>query len=186
MSKETYIPLFKERYDTRLVGELMERFGYTNRLQVPRLVKVVLNMGVGEGARDRKKIEVAAQDLALIAGQRPIITKARKAEANFKLRIGMSVGVKVTLRRARMYEFLEHLVNIALPRTRDFRGLNTRGFDGHGNYSLGLREHIVFPGIDYDKTDGMRGMDITICTTAYGNAEAQALLQGFDFPFRGS
>ena len=182
---DAYKPVFQERYDTALVSGLMERFGYTNRLQVPRLQKVVLNMGVGEGARDRKKIDAAAQELALIAGQKPIVTKARKAEANFNLRIGMFVGVKVTLRRARMYEFLERLVNVALPHTRDFRGLSPRSFDGHGNYSLGLREHMVFPEIDYDKTEGIKGMDITICTTAATDAEARALLEGFNFPFRG-
>ena len=153
-------------------------------MQVPRLEKVVLNMGVGEAVGDSKKVQAAAADLGLISGQRPVITKARKSIAGFKLREGMAVGAKVTLRKDRMYEFLDRLVNIALPRVRDFRGLNPKSFDGRGNYSMGLKEHIVFPEIDYDKVEDVLGMDIIVCTTAQTDDEARALLKGLNFPFR--
>jgi large subunit ribosomal protein L5 len=153
-------------------------------MQVPRLEKVVLNIGVGEAVSDSKKVKSAANDLGLIAGQQPVITKARKSIAGFKLREGMPVGVKVTLRKNRMYEFLDRLVNIALPRVRDFRGLNPKSFDGRGNYSMGLKEHIVFPEIDYDKVEDVLGMDIIVCTTAENDDEARALLKGLNFPFR--
>jgi large subunit ribosomal protein L5 len=163
---------------------LVKEFGYANRMQVPRLDKVVLNMGVGEGISDSKKVNAAAADLGLIAGQKPVITKARKSIATFKLREGMPIGAKVTLRKHRMYEFIDRLVNIALPRVRDFRGLNPKSFDGRGNYSLGLKEHIIFPEIDYDKVEDVLGMDIIVCTTAPNDDEARALLQGLNFPFR--
>ena len=155
-----------------------------NRMQVPTVDKVVLNMGIGEGVNDRKKVEQAANDLALIAGQKPVITKARQSIATFKVRDGQAIGCKVTLRRRRMYEFLDRLINIALPRVRDFRGLNPKSFDGRGNYSLGIKEHIVFPEIDYDKAADIWGMDITVCTTARTNEEANALLKALNFPFR--
>jgi large subunit ribosomal protein L5 len=164
--------------------KLAEEFGYKNRMQVPTIDKVVLNMGIGEGVNDRKKVEQAAADLALIAGQKPVITKARKSIATFKVRDGQAIGCKVTLRRKRMYEFLDRLINIALPRVRDFRGLNPKSFDGRGNYSLGVKEHIIFPEIDYDKASDIWGMDITVCTTARSNEEANALLKAFNFPFR--
>jgi large subunit ribosomal protein L5 len=164
--------------------KLAEEFGYKNRMQVPAVDKIVLNMGIGEGVNDRKKVEQAANDLALIAGQKPVITKARKSIATFKVRDGQAIGCKVTLRRKRMYEFLDRLINIALPRVRDFRGLNPKSFDGRGNYSLGIKEHIVFPEIDYDKAADIWGMDITVCTTARTNEEASALLKALNFPFR--
>ena len=172
-------------YESEIRPQLVERFGYTNTLQAPRLEKIVLNMGVGEGAADNKKIEAAVQDMTLIAGQKPIITKARKSVAAFKVRTGMLVGCKVTLRRERMYEFLDRLVMIALPRVRDFRGLPAGAFDGRGNYSLGLKEQIVFPEIDYDKVDQVRGMNVVICTTARSDDEGRALLAGFQMPFVG-
>ncbi len=172
-------------YESEIRPQLVERFGYTNTLQAPRLEKIVLNMGVGEGAADNKKIEAAVQDMTLIAGQKPIITKARKSVAAFKVRTGMLVGCKVTLRRERMYEFLDRLVTIALPRVRDFRGLPAGAFDGRGNYSLGLKEQIVFPEIDYDKVDQVRGMNVVICTTARSDDEGRALLAGFQMPFVG-
>jgi large subunit ribosomal protein L5 len=165
-------------------AKLTEQFGYTNRMQVPTLDKIVLNMGIGEGVNDRKKVDQAASDLALIAGQKPVITKSRKSVANFKLRDGQAIGCKVTLRRARMYEFIDRLINIALPRVRDFRGLNPKSFDGRGNYSMGVKEHIIFPEIDYDKAAEVWGMDITVCTTARTDDEARALLAAFNFPFR--
>lgn len=171
-------------YRERIVPALMERFGYSSPMAVPRVVKVTINMGVGEAVADRKIIEHAMADMALIAGQRPVITRARKSEAGFKIREGWPIGCKVTLRRARMYEFLDRLVNAALPRIRDFRGLSTRAFDGRGNYSLGIREQIVFPEIDYDKVDTLRGMDIVITTSACNDEEGRALLEGFNFPFR--
>ncbi len=173
-----------EHYKTVVRDKLKEEFGYANRHQIPRLEKIVINMGVGEATQDKKKIDAAAQDMARIAGQKPVVIKSRRAEANFKLRAGMPIGVKVTLRRQRMYEFLDRLVTIALPRVRDFRGLNPRSFDGRGNYALGLKEQIVFPEIDYDKTDTVRGMDIVFVTTAKTNQEALALLKGFDMPFQ--
>jgi large subunit ribosomal protein L5 len=174
----------KVEFDKTIRDKLAEQFGYKNRMQIPVLDKIVINMGIGEGVADRKKVESAAADLALISGQKPVITKARKSIANYKLRDGQAIGCKVTLRKARMYEFLDRLVNIALPRVRDFRGLNPKSFDGRGNYSLGIREHIVFPEIDYDKTTDAWGMDITVCTTARNDDEARALLTAFNFPFR--
>ncbi len=170
-------------YEGEVRPRLMEQFGYTNSLQAPKLEKIVLNMGVGEGAADKKKITAAVQDMTLIAGQKPVVTKARKSVAAFKVRTGMLVGCKVTLRRERMYEFLDRLITIALPRVRDFRGLSGRAFDGRGNYALGLKEQIVFPEIDYDKVDVVRGMDVVICTTAKTDSEGRALLAGFQMPF---
>ena len=184
MAEQTYIPRLKQQYNDVIKGELTKEFGYQNVMQVPRLDKVVLNMGVGEAVGDSKKVKAAAADLGLISGQRPVITKARKSIAGFKLREGMPVGVKVTLRKDRMYEFLDRLVNIALPRVRDFRGLNPKSFDGRGNYSMGLKEHIIFPEIDYDKVEDVLGMDIIVCTTADNDDEARALLKGLNFPFR--
>jgi large subunit ribosomal protein L5 len=181
---ETYIPRLKQQYDQELKDALVKQFGYKNRMEAPRLDKVVLNMGVGEGVSDSKKVNAAAADLSLIAGQKPVITKARKSIATFKLREGMPIGAKVTLRKDRMYEFIDRLVNIALPRVRDFRGLNPKSFDGRGNYTLGLKEHIIFPEIDYDKVEDVLGMDIIVCTTARTDDEARALLQGLNFPFR--
>jgi large subunit ribosomal protein L5 len=171
-------------FDEKIRGKLAEQFGYKNRMQIPVLDKIVINMGIGEGVADRKKVDAAASDLALISGQKAVITKARKSIATYKLRDGQAIGCKVTLRKARMYEFLDRLINIALPRVRDFRGLNPKSFDGRGNYSLGIREHIVFPEIDYDKTAEVWGMDITVCTTARTDDEARALLAAFNFPFR--
>ena len=178
-----YVPRFKTRYEEVVLPAMMKQFGYTNRLQVPRIAKVVLNIGAGEGAQDGKKIQQAQNDLTAIAGQKAIITKAKKSIASFKITTGRPIGVKVTLRRDRMYEFLDRLVTTALPRMRDFRGLNGRSFDGRGNYALGLKEHIVFVEIDYDKTETVWGMDIIVNTTAKTDAEARALLQGFQFPF---
>jgi large subunit ribosomal protein L5 len=171
-------------FDQKIRAQLGEQFGYKNPMQIPGLDKVVINMGIGEGVADRKKVDAAAADLALISGQKAIITKARKSIATYKLRDGQAIGCKVTLRKARMYEFLDRLINIALPRVRDFRGLNPKSFDGRGNYSLGIKEHIVFPEIDYDKTSESWGMDITVCTTARTDDEARALLKAFNFPFR--
>ena len=176
MAEQAYIPRLKQQYQDVIKGELSKEFGYSNVMQIPRLEKVVLNMGVGEGVGDSKKVQAAAADLGLIAGQRPVITKARKSIAGFKLREGMAVGAKVTLRKDRMYECLDRLVYIALPRVRDFRGLNPKSFDGRGNYSMGLKEHIVFPEIDYDKVEDVRGMDIIVCTTAQSDDQARALL----------
>ena len=173
----------QEKYVNVIRPSLVKEFSYKNPLQAPRLDKIVLNMGVGEAVGDSKKIQAAAGELAQISGQKPVITKSRKAIANFKLRENLAIGCKVTLRRERMYEFLDRLVNIALPRVRDFRGVSGKSFDGNGNYSLGLKEQIVFPEVEYDKIDAVRGMDITICTTAKSDAEARALLKGFDMPF---
>ena len=184
MAEKAYIPRLKQHYNDVLRDALVKEFGYANRMQVPRLDKVVLNMGVGEGINDSKKVTAAAADLGLIAGQKPVITKARKSIATFKLREGMPIGAKVTLRKNRMYEFVDRLVNIALPRVRDFRGLNPKSFDGRGNFSLGLKEHIIFPEIDYDQVEDVLGMDIIVCTTARSDDEARALLAGFNFPFR--
>jgi large subunit ribosomal protein L5 len=177
-------PRLKTMFDTVVRQQLTKQFGYKNAMQVPVLDKVVINMGVGEAVADRKKVESAASDLALISGQKAVITKSRKAISTYKLREGQPIGCKVTLRKARMFEFIDRLINIALPRVRDFRGLNPRSFDGRGNYSLGLKEHIVFPEIDYDKTEAIWGMDITVCTTARTDDEARALLKAFNFPFR--
>jgi large subunit ribosomal protein L5 len=174
----------REHYEDVVRGSLVEEFGYKNTMAVPKLTKIVINMGVGEASQDRKKIEGAVDNLALIAGQKPVITRARKAIANFKLRENMIVGCSVTLRKARMYEFLDRLVNIALPRVRDFRGLPRKSFDGSGNYNMGLKEQIVFPEIDYEEIDKVRGMNITICTTAKTDEEARVLLEGFQMPFQ--
>src|SRR6187397_3507214 len=181
---DTYTPRLKSDYEDRIVKAMTEKFGYKNRLEVPRLEKITLNMGVGEASQDKKKVETAAAEMELIAGQKPVITKAKKSIAQFKLREGMPIGVKVTLRRERMYEFLDRLVTIALPRVRDFRGLNPKSFDGRGNYAMGIKEHIVFPEINYDKVDQIWGMDIIVCTTATKDDEARALLTEFNFPFR--
>src|SRR3954471_24859051 len=173
----------QERYDTELRPALMQEFGYRNQMQVPRLEKIVVNMGVGEAVQDGKKIDAAVGDLTAITGQHPVVIKAKKSIATFKLRKDMPIGVKVTLRRQRMYEFLDRLITVALPRVRDFRGVSARSFDGRGNYALGLKEQLVFPEIDYDKVDTVRGMDIVIVTTAKTDAEAKALLRGFEMPF---
>ena len=182
--EERVTPRLRTQFDTAVRKKLTEQFGYSNPMQVPRLEKIVLNMGVGEGVNDRKKVEQAAEAMAAIAGQKPVITKSRKSIATYKLRDGQAIGCKVTLRKARMYEFLDRLVNIALPRVRDFRGLNPKSFDGRGNYSLGIKEHTIFPEIDYDKAQDTWGMDITVCTTAKTDDEARALLTAFNFPFR--
>jgi large subunit ribosomal protein L5 len=179
-----YKPRLKTHYEKVVRDALQEKFKYQNVMQVPKLEKIVLNMGVGEAVNDRKKVESAAGDLALIAGQRPIQTRSRKAIATYKLREGMPIGAKVTLRGDRMYEFLDRLVTIALPRVKDFRGLNPKSFDGRGNYACGIKEHIVFPEIDYDKVDQVWGMDIIVCTSATTDDEARELLHGFNFPFR--
>lgn len=171
-------------YKEQIIPALKTKFGYKNPHRVPRLTKITINMGVGDGITDKKAVENAIADLALITGQKPIATISRKSIANFKLRDGLAIGCKVTLRRQKMYEFLDRLANIALPRTRDFRGLSPRSFDKHGNYSLGLKEQIVFPEIDFDKTDKVRGMDITLVTTAKNKEEAKALLEAFNLPFR--
>jgi large subunit ribosomal protein L5 len=174
----------KSIYDQTVRKHLIEKFGYKNAMQVPGLDKIVINMGIGEGVNDRKKVESAANDLALISGQKAVITKSRKSIATFKLRENQPIGCKVTLRKARMYEFLDRLINIALPRVRDFRGLNPKSFDGRGNYTIGIKEHIIFPEIDYDKAAEIWGMDITVCTTARTDDEARELLKAFNFPFR--
>lgn len=180
----TYEARFRKLYRDEIVPKLKEEFNYSNPMQVPKLDKVVLNMGVGEAVADSKKIQSALRDMELIAGQKPVATKARKSIAGFKLREGMSIGCKVTLRRDRMYEFLDRFVTIALPRVKDFRGLNGKSFDGNGNYATGLKEHLVFPEIIYDQVDQTWGMDIIVCTTAQTDAEAKALLKHFGFPFR--
>jgi large subunit ribosomal protein L5 len=177
-------PRLKKVYEETIRKALLEQFKYDNEMEVPRLDKIVLNMGVGEATGDSKKPSVAAEDLALIAGQKPVVTRARKSIAGFKVREQMPIGAKVTLRKERMYEFLDRLVTIALPRVRDFRGLNPKSFDGRGNYAMGIKEHIVFPEINYDKVDQMWGMDIIVCTTANTDDEARALLKEFSFPFR--
>lgn len=184
-AEQKYEPRLKRDYRESVRAKLIEQFGYKNALQVPKIDKIVLNMGVGESVNDSKKASVAAADLALIAGQKPVITKARKSIATFKLRENQSIGAKVTLRKDQMYEFLDRLINIALPRVRDFRGLNPKSFDGRGNYALGLKEHIVFPEINYDKAESIWGMDIIVCTTAKTDDEARALLRLLNFPFRG-
>ena len=181
---EGYTPRLKADYEQRIAKAMTEKFGYKNALEVPRLEKIVINMGVGEATQDKKKVEAAAAEMQAIAGQKPVITKARKAISQFKVRENMPIGCKVTLRKQRMYEFLDRLVTIALPRVRDFRGLNPRSFDGRGNYALGIKEHIVFPEINYDKAEAMWGMDVVITTTAKTDAEARALLKHFNFPFR--
>jgi large subunit ribosomal protein L5 len=182
--KSDYVARLKTQYEKDIRPKLTKERGYTNPFQVPKITKVVLNMGIGEGVADRKKVDNAAGDLTLISGQKVIITKSRKSIATYKLRDGQAIGCKVTLRKSRMYDFLDRLVNIALPRVRDFRGLNPKSFDGRGNYSLGIKEHIIFPEIDFDKVTDVWGLDITVCTTARSDKEARALLDAFNFPFR--
>ena len=173
----------REKYKKEITNTLKEKFNYKNDLEIPKLKKVVINMGVGEAVKDSKKIEVAVKELAAISGQKPIVTKSKKANASFKLREGMPIGVKVTLRKNKMYEFIDRFVNVALPRVRDFRGVNPKSFDGNGNYALGLKEQFVFPEIEYDNVDSVRGMDIIFITSAKTDDEAKELLTGFDFPF---
>jgi large subunit ribosomal protein L5 len=180
----TSTPRLKQLYAEVVRPKLIEEFGYANPMQVPRLDKIVLNMGVGEAATDSKKVQSAVGDLTLISGQKPVVTKARTSIATFKLREGQAIGAKVTLRRDRMYEFMDRLVNIALPRVRDFRGLNPKSFDGRGNFAFGVKEQIVFPEIEYDKVESVWGMDVIVCTTARSDDEARALLRAFNFPFR--
>ena len=180
---DKYTPRLKSDYEDRIVKAMTEKFGYKNRLEVPRLEKITLNMGVGEASQDKKKVQTAAEEMALIAGQKPVITIAKKSIAQFKLREGMPIGCKVTLRRDRMFEFLDRLVTVALPRVRDFRGLNPKSFDGRGNYAMGLKEQIVFPEINYDRIDKVRAMDIIVTTTAGTDDEARELLRLFGFPF---
>ena len=182
MSENGAGPRLKEVYENEICPNLMQQFGYANRMQVPGLEKIIINMGVGEGSADKKKIEAAVQEMTLIAGQKPVVTRAKKSISAYKIREGMDVGCMVTLRRIRMYEFLDRLVTIALPRVRDFRGLSAKSFDGRGNYALGLKEQIVFPEIDYDTVDEIRGMNIVICTTAATNEEGRALLSAFQLP----
>jgi len=184
MADKSCNPRLKDQYRTALIPALTEEFGYKNVMQVPKLDKIVINMGVGEAVADKKKLQKAEEEMTLIAGQKAVITKAKKSIANFKLREEMPVGVKVTLRDDRMYEFLDRLVTVALPRVRDFRGVSPKSFDGRGNYALGLKEQIVFPEIDYDSVEEIRGMDIVICTTANTDKEAKALLAGFKMPFK--
>ena len=179
-----YVARMKAVYEKEVIPALVKEFGYKNALEVPKIEKIVLNMGVGEAVNDTKKVTSAANDLALIAGQKPVVTRARKAISTFKVRENMPICAKVTLRKTRMYEFLDRLVTIALPRVRDFRGLDPKSFDGRGNYALGVKEHIIFPEIDYDKAESMLGLDIVVCTTAKTDAEAKALLRAFNFPFR--
>ena len=173
----------QDKYKKEIVKMLIDKFKYSNQLEVPKLEKIVINMGVGEAVKDSKKIDAAVKELAAITGQKPIITKSKKANASFKLREGMPIGVKVTLRRKKMYEFVDRFINIALPRVRDFRGINTKSFDGNGNYALGLKEQFVFPEIEYDNVDSARGMDIIFVTSAKSDDEAKELLKGFEFPF---
>jgi len=180
---DAYKPRMKAIYEDRIVKAMTEKFGYKNVMEIPRLDKIVLNMGVGEATQDKKKVEQAAGEMELIAGQKPVVTKAKKSIAQFKLREGMPIGVKVTLRRERMYEFLDRFITIALPRVRDFRGLNPKSFDGRGNYACGLKEQLVFPEINYDRIDKVRGMDVIVTTTAKTDDEARELLRLFGFPF---
>src|SRR6478609_7358766 len=183
MADAKYTPRMRQRYDEVVVKAMTEKFGYKNAMEVPKLEKITLNMGVGEASQDKKKVQIAAEEMALIAGQKPVITKAKKSIAQFKLREGMPIGAKVTLRRERMYEFLDRLVTVAMPRIRDFRGLNPKSFDGRGNYAMGLKEQIIFPEISYDKIEKVRGMDIIVTTTAKTDDEARELLRLFGFPF---
>jgi len=183
MAEAKYVARLRADYNERIVPAMIEKFGYKNRMEVPRLDKVVLNMGVGEATQDKKKVETASAEMELIAGQKPVITKAKKSIAQFKLREGMPIGVKVTLRGERMFEFVDRLVTIALPRVRDFRGLNPKSFDGRGNYAMGLKEQLVFPEINYDRIEKVRGMDIIVTTTAKTDDEARELLRLFNFPF---
>ena len=182
--KSDYVARLKTVYEGEIRPKLTKERGYTNPFQVPKITKIVLNMGIGEGVADRKKVDNAAADLTMIAGQKVVITKSRKSIATYKLRDGQAIGCKVTLRKARMYDFLDRLITIALPRVRDFRGLNPKSFDGRGNYSLGIKEHIIFPEIDFDKVTDVWGLDVTVCTTARNDDEARALLKEFNFPFR--
>jgi len=182
--RSDYVARLKTHFEQVVRDQLSNQFSYTNRMQVPKITKVVLNMGIGEGVADRKKVDNAANDLSMIAGQKAVITKSRKSIATYKLRDGQAIGCKVTLRQARMYDFIDRLVNIALPRVRDFRGLNPKSFDGRGNYSLGIKEYTVFPEIDFDKVTDNWGLDITVCTSARNDEEARALLTAFNFPFR--
>ncbi|RED53720.1 50S ribosomal protein L5 [Aestuariispira insulae] len=182
-NSEKYVPRLKAHYDSVVRQQLVEKFEYKNSMQVPRLEKIVINMGVGGAVNDRKKLTNALEELGALTGQKPVATKAKKSIAGFKLRDGMAIGAKVTLRGERMYEFLDRLITIALPRVRDFRGVNGKSFDGRGNYAMGLKEQIVFPEIDYDQVDEVRGLDIVICTSADNNEEAKALLAGFSMPF---
>jgi large subunit ribosomal protein L5 len=184
MADTVYIPRLRTQYEETIKPELIKQFGYKNVMMAPKLDKIVLNMGVGEAVNDTKKVRAAAADLEKIAGQKVVITHARKSIAGFKVRVEMPLGVKVTLRKQRMYEFIDRLVNVALPRVRDFRGLNPNSFDGRGNYAMGMKEHFVFPEINYDKAENAWGMDIIICTSAKTDDEARALLRAFNFPFR--
>jgi large subunit ribosomal protein L5 len=183
MADQKYTPRMKQRYDDVIVKAMIEKFGYTNRFAVPKIEKITLNMGVGEGSQDKKKVQTALAEMELIAGQKPVVTKAKKSIAGFKLREGMPIGVKVTMRRQQMYEFLDRLVTIAMPRIRDFRGLNPKSFDGRGNFAMGLKEQIIFPEISYDAIDTVRGMDVIVTTTANSDDEARELLRLFGFPF---
>lgn len=179
-----YVPRLRKHYDEVVRPQMQKEFGYANAMQVPKITKIVLNMGIGEATQDSKLVQVAVDELEKIAGQKAVVTKARNAIAQFKIREGQSVGAKVTLRKVRMYEFLDRLINIAMPRVRDFRGLSDRSFDGNGNYAFGIKEHIIFPEIDYDRIDRVWGMDVIICTSATNDAEARALIDAFNFPFR--
>ncbi len=185
MAKQTTAkPRLQDVYEKEIVGALTTKFGYKNRMQVPQLKKIVINMGVGEAVADQKQVVSAAEEMGLISGQKPVITKSKKAEATFKLREGLQIGCRVTLRKQRMYEFLDRFVNVAMPRIRDFRGVNPKSFDGQGNYNMGLKEQLIFPEINYDKITAVRGMDITIVTSANTDEEARALLEGFNVPFK--
>jgi len=183
MADSANLTKMQQLYVDTVRAQMVEQFGYKNLMQVPRIEKIVLNMGVGEATQDKKKVDKAAEEMALIAGQKPVITKAKKSVATFKLREGMPIGCKVTLRRDKMYEFLDRLITVALPRVRDFRGLNPKSFDGRGNYAMGLKEQIIFPEINYDRIDSVRGMDVIVTTTAKTDDEARALLAAFGFPF---
>jgi large subunit ribosomal protein L5 len=183
---ENYVPRLRKHYDEVVKPELIKQFGYKNVMEVPKITKIVLNMGIGEATQDSKLVNVAASELEKIAGQKPVLTKSRKAIAQFKIRENLAIGTKVTLRKTRMYEFLDRFITVALPRVRDFRGLTDRSFDGRGNYAMGIKEHIIFPEIDYDKIDRVWGMDVIVCTTAKTDDEARALLTAFNFPFRKS
>jgi large subunit ribosomal protein L5 len=183
---ENYVPRLREHYDKVVKPAMVQQFGYSNVMQVPRITKIVLNMGVGEATQDSKLVNVAASELEKIAGQKPVITKSRKAIAQFKIRENLAIGTKVTLRKVRMYEFLDRFITVALPRVRDFRGLTDRSFDGNGNFAMGIKEHLIFPEIDYDKIDRVWGMDVIVCTSAKTDDEARALLDAFNFPFRKS
>ncbi len=184
-AEKKYTPRLRALYDASIRDAMVKQFGYKNVMEVPKIDKIIINMGVGEATQDKKKVDSAVADMTLIAGQKPLVTKAKKSIAQFKLREGMPIGCKVTLRKERMYEFLDRLVTVALPRVRDFRGVSPKSFDGRGNYALGLKEQIVFPEINYDKIDKVRGMDIIICTTAKTDDEARALLKAFNMPFTG-